>query len=159
MALVEPPRPRPVAGDHAQQPGQALAVAVRNDGARPMLHRPSRGPETPRQVDVAARADALDEAAKYLERPTSDEEVSGRRREVADQAVVDAEEVSRSRVPGKQARLSGVTDDRARDRPAVVWNRARKIGVHETGRGDAVGVHEQNPVVDSQPGAHVSRVV
>src|SRR5947208_3566963 len=68
MALVEPSSSGPVAGDHPQEPDQALAVAVRDHGARAVLHRPSGDPEAPRQVDVAARADALDEAAERLER-------------------------------------------------------------------------------------------
>jgi hypothetical protein len=134
-------------------------MTVLDHGARPVLNRPSGGPKAPREVDIAARADALHKAPERLERGAPDEHVPGRHRIVAKQAAFDAEEVTRPRISGQQASLSRVAHDRARDCPAVARDRLGEIGVNQAGSRDAVGVHEHEPVVGGHPRARVAGVV
>ncbi len=161
MALVEPSRPGPVAGDHAQEPDQGLAVAVRDDGARPMPDRPSVGDQAPRQVDVATGADALDEAAQGLERRPPNEHVPGHRRPAVgpQQAVGLAEESPRPRVSRQEPSLRRIPDDLAAKGAAALADRLGEVGLEKVGRRHAVGIHEQEPLVMGPPGTDVSRVV
>ena len=160
MALVEPARAGPVAGDHA--PGTSARFSRWWCSTRAAGRCSSVQPaslQAPAEVDVAGRADALGEAAELVEGGAADEQVAGRR--------------GRSRPcracprPGRgscgRAR-SGPAASPARRRrrsppataPAAVADRLGEVAVEQVGARHAVGVDEQQPVGARRGGAGVA---
>ena len=161
IARVEPARPGRVAGEHAEEGGQVLAVAVADRRRRAPGQQPAVTLHPPAEVDVAGRANALGEAPHRLEGLAADHQVAGRRvaAVVALQPGLAAVEVARARVAGEQRVVVGVVGDRARDRPLAVTGWRVEVAPEQAGRRSAVGVEEQDPTPAGERGAHVAGVI
>ncbi len=161
VASVEPARAGAVARDHAQELGQALAVAMLDPRLRPVLERPAALSQAPAEIDVTTRADAFGKAVDLVESVAAHEQVAGRRRHpgAAVKALDLVEEVAIARIASEQRVLLGDPDDAAAQSTAALGDRVGEVAIEQVGARNAIGVHEQQPSIAAGIDATISRVV
>src|SRR4051794_14181699 len=115
-------------------------MAMADDRVWSDLEPPARGPQSPAELHVAGRADALREPADCGECLTAHEQVPGRRRPgLGQEACILAKELSGARVARNQRALGGVALDLSAHGAAARVRRGREIGIEKAGRRLAVG--------------------
>src|SRR5215213_365549 len=136
-------------------------MAMADQGPRAEVERPPRLLEAQAEVDVAARADALDEAAELLERLAADHEIAGRGDRAAPpvQAVCLTEHLAVAGVARRDRVLTGIAHDLPGDRAGSRGRRRVEVQLQKARLGRAVCVDEENPLASRRLGAGVACVV